>query len=143
MLVIQFFLYFRPQLIVASVNAALLLFTHLTAKLTHYNKQYLEVLIVSMTIILLSLSKLDQSASDENKDVLDKAILMLKSWIINENVIGGSLFGGRVVGENLVHSENELEVNVSSVAYTGPAYGNKWCHEQDGICLLREKIWIM
>ena len=99
----------------ASVNAALLLFARLTAKLTHYNQHFLEVLMLTLTIILLSLSKLE-SAPDENKDivkdVLDKAILMLKDWITNKDVIGGSLFGGRVMSGNLVHSDDELEVNV-------------------------------
>lgn len=98
-----------------SLNAALLLFARLTAKLTHYNQHFLEVLMLSLTIMLFSLSKFDQSSPDENKDivknVLNKAIVVLKDWITNQDVIGGSLFGGRVVGGRLVHSENELQVN--------------------------------
>ena len=99
----------------ASLNAALLLFARLTAKLTNYTQQFLEVLMLSLTIMLFSLSKFDQSAPDENKDVvkdvLEKATLMLKDWITNKDVIGGSLFGGRVVSGFLVHSEHELQVN--------------------------------
>lgn len=97
----------------ASVDAALLLFTRLTAKLTEYNEHYLKVLLVSMTIILLSLSKLDQSEGDtENKvkEVLEKATQKLKDWVIHKDVIGGSLFGGKVMGTRLCHPIRELEV---------------------------------
>lgn len=83
----------------ASVDAALLLFKYLTAKLTSYTSHYLEVLKKSMTIILLSLTRLDQYVPDRNKkitEVLEKAARILQDWIVNKNVIGGSSFGGKV-----------------------------------------------
>lgn len=91
---------FRPPPIVASVDAALLLFTRLSAKLTEYFEHYLEVLVMSMTIILSSLSKYSLSLPDANndkiKETLDKTGETLREWIINKDVIGGSLFGGSV-----------------------------------------------
>ena len=103
----------RP--IVASVDASLLLFTRLSAKLTSYKENYLNVLMMSLTIILLSLSKYVMSVPDADKDkvkeVLEKAAETLKEWIIHRDVIGGSIFGGSV---NDGHPEYELEVSQSS-----------------------------
>ena len=104
----------RPQLIEASVNAALLLFKCLTAKLTQY--YYLNILLISMTIILLSLSNLDQSlpdAKDKVKEVLDKGAQSLKGWAENEKVVSRPLFGGRVVNDKLSHPMQELKVCIS------------------------------
>lgn len=101
----------RPQLIMASVNAALLLSKCLTAKLTKYSANYSEVIMTSLSAILLSLSKFDQSPDankDENKvmEVVEKAAQTFKEWIVHKDV-GGSLFGGRVVDG---HHMRELEV---------------------------------
>lgn len=96
----------------ASVNAALLLFKRLSAKLTKYNANYVEVIMISANTILLSMSKFDQS-HDAKKDkngvigVLEKAAQTFKEWIVNKEVVGGSLFGGRVVDG---HPMRELQV---------------------------------
>ena len=97
----------------ASVNAALLLFKRLTAKLTKYNVNYVEVIMTSVTTILLSLSKFNQSPyanKDKEKvmEVLQKAAQNFKEWIVNKDVVGGSLFGGRV-GDG--YHMRELEVH--------------------------------
>ena len=71
---------------------------------------------MSLTTILLSLSKFDQSP-DANKDknkvmeVLGKATQTFKEWIVNKDVVGGSIFGGRV-GDG--HHMRELEVRISN-----------------------------
>ena len=105
---------FRLQPIVASVDAALLLFIRLSAKLTEYSGHYLDMLLMSMTIILLSLSKYVHSVSNANKDkvkeILDKTAHTLREWIIKRDVIGGSLFGGSVKDG---HDMRELEVRTS------------------------------
>ena len=106
----------------ASVNAALLLFTRLTAKLKIYNEHYFDVLLMSMTIILLSLSNLDQSLPDAKNKVnveeeLDKAAQSLELWVVHENVIGGPLFGGKVVNNKLSHPVRELEVCIFGTQY--------------------------
>ena len=106
----------------ASVNAALLLFTRLTAKLTKYNERYFDVLLMSMTIILLFLSNLDQSLPDAKNKVnveeeLDKATQSLELWVVHENVIGGPHFGGKVVNDKLSHAPRELEVCIFGTQY--------------------------
>lgn len=102
----------RPQPIVASVDASLLLFTRLTAKLTEYNEHYLDILLMSLTIILSSLSKYVQSVLDADKskvkEVMDKTAQTLRKWIIKKDVIGGSLFGGSIKDG---HPMRELEVH--------------------------------
>ena len=92
------FVCYSPQVIAASVDAALLLFTRLTAKLTKY--VFLEVLLMSMDIILGCLTKLKSTqpdtSDDKVKEVLEKAAPILKEWVVKKDVIGGSLFGGKV-----------------------------------------------
>ena len=92
------FVCYSPQVIAASVDAALLLFTRLTAKLTNYG--FLEVLLMSMDIILGCLTKLKSTqpdtSDDKVKEVLEKAAPILKEWVVKKDVIGGSLFGGQV-----------------------------------------------
>ena len=108
---------FRPEPTVASVDAALLLFTRLSAKLTRYSEHYLDMLLMSMTITLSSLSKYVMSVPDANKDkvqeILDKTAQTLRGWIIKRDVIGGSLFGGNVKDG---HPMRELEVCTSFLA---------------------------
>lgn len=91
---------FRPQAIVATVDAALLLFVRLTAKLTKDNEHNFEVLMMSLTIVLLSLSKFEQNShanKDTNKvmEVLEMAAHAFMEWIVHKDVIGGSQFGGK------------------------------------------------
>ena len=98
-----------PQVVAASVDAALLVFTRLTAKLTKYG--FLKVLLMSMDIILGCLTKLKSTqperSDDKVKEVLEKAAPALKEWVVKKDVIGGSLFGGLVNNGFQVY---ELEV---------------------------------
>ena len=87
------------------MKAALLMFKCLATKLVDYNKYYLDIVLISLTIVLLSFSKFDQFSREGNQTsaCVDKAAKTLLMWL--KNVIGVSVFGG----ENGKYSE-ELEV---------------------------------
>ena len=81
------------------MDAAILVFECLSGKLTYYRECYLDVVLMSLRAVLLALSKLDQCSQDENQKiekVVEKAAQVLLKWVIQKDVIGGSVFGGSV-----------------------------------------------
>ena len=72
-------------------------------------EQHLEVLMMSMTIILSSLSRVPQfTKKDRVNEILAEAAQTLQKWVIH--VFNGPMFGGRVKCGGLVHSTQELKV---------------------------------
>lgn len=103
------FIFSSQHLLLASVDAALLLFQRLTAKLREYMEQHLEVLMMSMTIVLSSLSRVTQFIKKGRvNEILAEATQTLQKWVIH--VFNGPMFGGRVKCGSLAHSTRELKV---------------------------------
>ena len=79
------------------MNAALRFFICLTGKLTNAYSPYIDVLKMSITVLLFTLSKVKQIGTLEEghiSDTLGKCEQALKDWVVKADVIGGSFFGG-------------------------------------------------
>lgn len=88
------------KLSVATINAAILLFTRRFSKMTvkhqHYVKilkYFIRMLISALCVVhdLVSQNQLDESALT---DAFKKWESSLKNWLVNPNVVGGSFLGG-------------------------------------------------
>lgn len=81
------------------MDTALLLFIHLIPKLKNYSAS-LDLLKMSLTVLLFSLAKVKpyvtQKKVEERKitDTLGICQQHLQQWVIKEDIIGGSFFGG-------------------------------------------------
>ena len=93
-------LLFSEKLSVATINAAILLFTRrfsqMTVKQEHYVmilKYFIRMFISALCVVqnIVIQSQLDESAIT---DAFKKWESSLKNWIVHPNVVGGSFFGG-------------------------------------------------
>ena len=73
-----------------------MLVVHLFGKLTNVSTyhHYMKVLTSSLTVLLFSLSKVKPLVNQEKVHVFPRIQGSLQDWIVNPNVIGGSVFGG-------------------------------------------------
>ena len=106
----------------ATVNAAVTLVGHLFSELTGKfiltgRLDYkVEVLMLSLNILLLSLSQVQNHVSKQEPDItlirdaLKKCQSTLQSWIKRADVIGGSLFGGQIKDVVLLYKHDEFKV---------------------------------
>ena len=90
---------YSPQIAVSMVTAALLLYGELTAKLKSRSPHHVDVLKASISLILFSVAQLKVLFSgDETDEIINGAFVVLKdtlwTWIVDRDVIGGSVFGG-------------------------------------------------
>ena len=87
----------RHQPCDTNVNAALHFFICLIGKLTNIYNHYIDVLKMSITVLLFTLSNAKQIGTLEEGRILDtlgKCEQALKEWVVKGDVIGGSFFGG-------------------------------------------------
>ena len=106
------------------VHAALLLYGKLTVMLKSCTPHYVDVLKASISLILFAVAQLKALCpSDEN---VKRAFASLKgtlwNWIVNREVIGGSVFGGNLPayyssGMWPWNPRGELEVNTIQMLY--------------------------
>ena len=106
----------RVQLSMATMDAAKGVVKHLFSKLTGSLEHHLEVLKASVSVFLCTLCKIDILV---DRSVLELRVitdafgtcqLALQDWVKQPNVIGGSLFGGRVRGTDIVCANREMQV---------------------------------
>lgn len=78
------------------VTAALLLYRELTAKFKGCTPHHVDVLKASISLILFSVAQLKVLFSGDETDEIAFATLKdtLWTWIVDRDVIGGSVFGG-------------------------------------------------
>ena len=106
------------------VHAALLLHGKLTVMLKSCTPHYVDMLKASISLILFAVAQLKALCpSDEN---VKRAFASLKgtlwNWIVNREVIGGSVFGGNLPayyssGMWPWNPRGELEVNTIQMLY--------------------------
>lgn len=106
------------------VHAALLLYGKLTVMLKSYIQHYVDVLKASISLILFAVAQLKALCpSDENiKGAFASLKGTLRNWIVDCEVIGGSVFGGNLPayyssGMWPWTPKRELEVNTTQVLY--------------------------
>ena len=93
-----------------AVTAALHLVTRLFGVLTKSYDHYVNVLIMSVSVVLFSLAKVKPLVAQrrleegEISEVFARCEQILKDWVVKSDVIGGSNFGGYRKGSE------ELEV---------------------------------
>lgn len=90
---------FSPQASVFMVVAAQMLYTSLTYKLKTCATHCVEVLKASISLVLFAVAQLKALCpTNENDEVIKGTFATLKDtlwkWIVNREVIGGSVFGG-------------------------------------------------
>ena len=103
----------------ATVNAAVRFVRHLFSELTgRLFVHQVEVLMLSLSILLLSLSQVQKHVSKQElditliRDALQKCQSTLQSWIKRPDVIGGSFFGGQIKDMALFYKYNEFKVHL-------------------------------
>ena len=106
------------------VHAALLLYRKLTVMLKSCTPHYVDVLKASISLILFAVAQLKTLCpSDENtKGAFASLKGTLWNWIVNREVIGGSVFGGNLPacyssGMWLWNPRGELEVCATQMLY--------------------------
>ena len=106
------------------VRAALLLYRKLTVMLKSYTPHYVDVLKGSISLILFAAAQLKSLCpSDENiKGAFASLKGTLWNWIVNREVIGGSVFGGNLPayyssGMWPWNPRGELEVNGTQMLF--------------------------
>lgn len=98
----------RYQLCVAIMDAALHLFLNFIKKLARNFGHFIDVLKMTVSVLLFALAKVKvyvaQRKVGEEKitNALGMCQVALKDWVINGNVIGGSIFGGNKRGDSEV-----------------------------------------
>ena len=110
------------QQLKATVNAAVTLVGHLFSELigrfisTARLDYKVEVLMLSLNILLLSLSQVQNHVLKQELDItfitdaLQKCQTTLQSWIKRKDVIGGSFFGGQIKKMSLLYKHDEFKV---------------------------------
>lgn len=114
----------RVKCSVATVKAAILLFTRCFAKLAvkhgqgdylHILKSFIKMLTSAFLVIQVLVTKKKLGGSTIT-DALDMWESGLKNWIVNPNVIGGAFFGGTLQfskgGKLQVSKSASLEIKV-------------------------------
>ena len=91
--------YFSPQALVPMVTGTLQLYRQLTAVLKSRTQHCVEVLKHSISLILIAVAQLKTCFPfSEKGEFIRRAFLSLKDtlwiWIVQVEVIGGSVFGG-------------------------------------------------
>lgn len=95
------------------VKASLLLYNLLSAKLSRSYDYYVDLLKDSISLMLFSIAQLNSiSPPDEKDDTIQRTFDGLQTtlwkWIVHPDVIGGSVFGARI----LTNSKREEELKV-------------------------------
>ena len=87
------------------MDAALHLFLNFIKKLARNFGHFIDVLKMALSVLLFSLAKVKvyvaQRKVEEERitNALGMCQAALKDWVINVNVIGGSIFGGNKKGD--------------------------------------------
>ena len=103
------------------VKASQLLYDLFSAKLKRPLNHYVDVLKDSISLILFSIAHLNPVCpSEERSGIAKTAFNMLQTtlwkWITDPDVIGGSLFGGRIIPyTKLDKAEEEFKVNTCNL----------------------------
>lgn len=113
-------MYRTKDIVVATVCAAINFVWHLFSNLTGRLPFQVDLLKLSITILFYSLYPVENLISKHEvediilSDTFQQCQLALQEWVANVNVIGGSLFGGRISSEQLVLGHEEFMVNILS-----------------------------
>jgi len=106
------------------VNASQLLYNLLSAKLKRPYDYYVDVLKDSISLMLFSIAQLNSVCPSEERserdDIVKAAFDGLQTtvgrWIADSDVIGGSLFGGRIMRyARLDKAEEEFKVETCNL----------------------------
>ena len=114
------YVYRTKDIVVATVYAAINFVWHLFSNLTGRVPFQVDLLKLSITILFYSLYPVENLiAKHEVEDIIlsdtfQQCQLALQKWVANVNVIGGSLFGGRIFNEQVLYGYEEFMVNILS-----------------------------
>ena len=106
-------IHYRLKSTTSMVKASLLLYNLLSAKLSRNYDYYVDLLKDSISLMLFSIAQLNSiSPPDEKDDTIQRTFDGLQTtlwkWIVHPDVIGGSVFGARI----LTNSKREEELKV-------------------------------
>ena len=110
-------LIFRFRPCVATVDAALFFLLYVVGKLAGLSNDYVNLLKMSITVLLIALAKLRPFVTQSKSKITEtygKCESALMTWIANISVIGGSFFGGFVNywgRPGLEYAPSELKVH--------------------------------
>lgn len=110
------------------VKASQFLYNLFSAKLKRPLNHYVDVLKDSISLILFSIAHLNPVCPSEERSGIAKAAFnmldtTLWKWITDPAVIGGSLFGGRIVQyTRLDKAEEEFKVNTCNLTVASLMY---------------------
>ncbi len=103
----------RKETVISVVDAAVLLCSRLTPRLTSARKVYIELLKCSYSLVLSALAQVPDDDGFNREEMvqenLTKLHSSLKAWVANTAVIGGSAFGYHA---NSIYWKAEEEIKV-------------------------------